>query len=136
MTAIASRFVILQHVPPAAHIRPAHWDLLIEHGGAFATWWISHWPKRGDTVIATRLPAHRLEYWSLEGAVSASQGEIARVDRGTAEILEQSNDLWRVELLGTTLRGPLELRRNPDANSEQWIMSWGTESSLPSDGRP
>ena len=72
------RYVILSHDHPFPH-----WDFMLEHGDALATWRLLDAPAPGRTCRAESLPNHRAAYLDYEGPVSGGRGVVARWDHGT-----------------------------------------------------
>ena len=67
------RFVIQKHTTGGA----SHYDLMLEAGGALATWRLRRLPtvmKPGGSMPAQALPDHRLAYLSYEGEISGGRG--------------------------------------------------------------
>jgi hypothetical protein len=117
------RFVVLRHEFPADHPRGAHWDVMFEIDGALRTWAIGRMPDQGEPQSADALADHRLEYLTYEGPVSGERGSVTRWDAGTyqrsAEIpmvggRVMGRDDFRFKIVGTRLRGTIELTRGPD----------------------
>ena len=104
---------------------PLHWDLMLEHGEALATWQLAASPARlppGGSMPAKRLPDHRREYLSYEGPVSGGRGRVDRIDQGRYELLAADEGLWSVVLKGTVLKGRYDLRRTGPAE-EDWTLT-------------
>jgi len=115
---MARAFVIHLHTGHG----PAHYDLMIEQGEALATWQVPHSPvesRPGDACAARRLPDHRKAYLTYEGPVSRGRGQVERIDRGTCELWETGEQVWRFRLTGERLAGEFELCREVD---EDWTL--------------
>ncbi len=110
------RFVILTH----DHPRGLHWDLMLEQGGALATWALAEEPAAGKAITAEPLADHRLAYLDYEGPVSGARGEVNRWDRGDYLVVEESASTLRASLEGTRLRGTIVLRREAD----RWTFTY------------
>ena len=105
------KFVVHHHTS-----RPGeadHYDLMIDEGGALATWRISQEGMArllaGDTAGATKIADHRREYLSYEGPVSCDRGMVRIMDSGECETAELSDTERRYRLKGTTLRGEMAI---------------------------
>ena len=114
--AMPSRFVILHHRVNGGE----HWDLMLEHGFALATWQLSRQPTTPADlpVAANRIGDHRRAYLDYEGSISGDRGEVRRVDAGTVEWLKFSSDACVFELQGNRLRGRFRLI----AQTHGWIL--------------
>jgi hypothetical protein len=89
-----------------------HWDFMIEHDpdGRLPTWRLEHNPVgRADPIRATRIGEHRRVYLDYEGPISGDRGDVHRIDRGPAQILEMDDRQLLIELAGERLRGLFEL---------------------------
>lgn len=71
------RFVILHHDWPFDHF-----DFMLEGDGRLMTWRLPNAPTAGETVVAERLPDHRIDYLNYEGPVSGGRGTVRCWDRG------------------------------------------------------
>jgi hypothetical protein len=102
-----SRFVILHHCVEGGE----HWDLMLEHGDTLATWQLSRQPTtHADLPIAANpIGDHRRAYLDYEGPVSGNRGEVRRVDSGTVEWLEFSDDAYLFRLCGNRLCGTFRI---------------------------
>ena len=117
------RFVVLRHEFPADHPRGSHWDVMFETEGALRTWAIRQMPDESEPQSADALADHRMEYLTYEGPVSGERGSVTRWDAGiyqrSAEIplvggRIMGRDDFRFQIVGTRLRGTIELIRGPD----------------------
>jgi hypothetical protein len=87
---------------------------MLEAQGALATWQLPDSAMsigQGGQVACVKLPDHRLAYLTCEGPVSGNRGTVRAMDRGDYELLERSDDRWRVRLRGQSMRGEFELLR-------------------------
>jgi hypothetical protein len=112
------RFVILRHETPAGDPRPGHYDLMLEQSGVLWTWVLTRLPAGGETVIAQRLPDHRLAYLDYEGEISGGRGCVSRVESGKYEIIEASPTSLVVRLQGSSRQGVLQLRVRTDGSGD------------------
>ena len=146
MIAVSKPFVILLHTGGGA----AHHDLMLQRGGALATWRLPAGPPgpgelaAGEHVPAVALNDHRLAYLTHEGAVSGGRGCVRRVDEGQWEALDCGPERWEFTLAGRLCRGRYELRLAAGGEAE-WTFTClartparveGRAPSRPSSGRP
>jgi hypothetical protein len=119
------RYVVLLHALPGG---AAHYDLLLERGGALAAWRIPAPPPDlppGD-ARAVRLKDHRVHYLTHEGDIGGGRGTVRRVDEGTYE--PEAWEAGRVvaRLAGRRARGRLTLLGDPGAGAP-WRLQWGPD---------
>lgn len=103
------QFVLHRHVGHGT----THFDLMLEHGVALATWQFETDPAEADLANPLGchlLPSHRREYLDYEGPVSFSRGHVERVDRGALELVNVQEGQWRFRLSGERLKGLFEIR--------------------------
>lgn len=114
----ASRFVVQHHTGYG----PEHWDLMLEHGDALATWALQACPgpDTPDPIPARRLPDHRKAYLDYEGPVSRGRGTVRIFDRGTYTTCARTPDCWVVELAGSVLAGRYRLQRS--TGTDEWCF--------------
>ena len=105
------RFVLLNHVMPKGADKATHVDLMFESGDVLRTWSLAAMPQPGESVTATELPDHRLEYLDYEGPVSSNRGSVERMDRGECHVESQSADEWTVRIVGDVYRAVIQLTR-------------------------
>lgn len=116
---MAKRFVIHIH----RGCGPEHYDLMLEHGPALATWRLSRAPENladGETIEALRIPDHRLAYLDYEGPVSCGLGNVVAWDAGGYEVPALNESRWEFRLAGRKLQGRFELRR---LGGEKWALT-------------
>ncbi|MHC4709490.1 MAG: hypothetical protein ACYTA3_03465 [Planctomycetota bacterium] len=80
----------------------------------------------GRRIEAVRIADHRPAYLAYEGPVSGDRGTVKRLARGTAAVLDERPEGWRVEVCWEAPPGPsrpqhLRLTRRGPA-SEFWII--------------
>ena len=114
------RFVLLRHKCHPTDFKPSHWDLMLERQGILLTWELRELPTAwtepsqlasSDSVAARQLADHRLAYLDYEGPVSEKRGSVFCHDRGTYELLQQSDGYLELSLQGAILHGTAELRQ-------------------------
>ena len=100
-------YVILHHTGHG----PEHWDLMLDTGESLATWQLLGDPQQMTTepLNACRIGDHRRAYLKQEGPVSGDRGKVKPVDRGTYELLEQSERSWVIRLQGDRMQGTFQL---------------------------
>ncbi len=94
------RFVLLTHDHPVWH-----WDLMLEDNGLLRTWRLDDDPRSIVPLGATPLPDHRLLYLEYEGPVSNQRGTVTRWDRGDYEVIQETTDVFVVQLRGERIQG-------------------------------
>jgi hypothetical protein len=132
------RFVILFHDCPTDSPSSSHFDLMLESNGVLRTWAIAAPPcswgataglpssanaALSESVAATQLPDHRLDYLDYEGPVSGDRGKVSRIDAGEFVSREEATDLLVVTLSGERIRGQLKLARVA-GESTQWQLTF------------
>ena len=120
------RFVILRHETPASYQRGSHFDLMFEQGEGLRTWSLERLPAPRESVIAERLPDHRLAYLDYEGEVSGDRGTVVQVDAGEYECLQETATLFVVRIRGYKMRGTLTLRAE-DEMVHRWRVSFSAD---------
>ena len=119
---------------------PVHYDLMLSHGEALATWRVEAPPaalaeaclpacgkeagpagKQVRELPARRLPDHRAAYLSYEGLVSDGRGQVKMLDAGGYELLSESPLRWEIVLHGRLLAGRWELVRD-DQGADRWTL--------------
>jgi hypothetical protein len=133
------RFVLLRHECPPPVGKSSHWDLMFEAGEGLVSWSLESLPaawalaleaRTGDAasvvdaggVVAIRLAEHRLAYLDYEGPVSGGRGEVSRVDRGDYRVVEVTDELFCVDVVGAALEGVVRLERVEGA---RWALKLG-----------
>lgn len=118
-TAVRRRFALLLHSLSDGD----HLDLMIDLGGALATWQLAVEPAPWDggcrTFVARRLPDHRRTYLDYEGPVSGDRGKVRRVEQGTCRLWEMTPDRWLAEFDGNRLVGTFALIQEP-SDPRRW----------------
>jgi hypothetical protein len=104
-----------------------HWDLMLDTGGALATWQLAADPTARPAdqpdmpLPARRLADHRRLYLDYEGPVSGDRGDVVRIDRGVYILLDQQAAQWTIELLGDVLSGRFSLSADLPG-SDSWEL--------------
>ena len=91
MIPMPSRFVILVH---SGH-GPTHYDLMVEHGPALATWQLETDPAAAENadLPARRLADHRPAYLDYEGPIRGGRGHVRQADSGRCRLLAAESEL-------------------------------------------
>lgn len=110
----------------------AHYDLMLQYEAALATWQFDADPsalEAGKNMPCQRIQDHRTFYLSYQGPLSNNRGQVAMLDFGQYEPLQQDRDRWLVRLAGRRLAGLYELARvvGPsdacvDAGVNDWLL--------------
>jgi hypothetical protein len=116
----ARRYVILHHREQTGD----HWDIMLEHGDALATWKLDADPlgARALPVQGTRIEDHRKAYLEYTGAVSGDRGHVERKDSGACRILRAEDDEWAFTLAEGRLAGSFRLRQSKQ-HPAVWTLS-------------
>lgn len=102
------RFVILHHTG----FGEPHFDLMFENepGSTLATWRSPIWPIDRPTRLL-QLQAHRRDYLTYEGPISAGRGKVQRIASGLCHIEPTApDDFWGIEFEGGVVP-PVNLKR-------------------------
>lgn len=113
------RFVLLRHECPSTY-KPSHWDFMLESDDVLQTWELRELPlgwatdgkeycQEEQSFTAIRLADHRLAYLDYEGPLTNDRGSVTRVDRGTFDLLKNSNDHLIIAIHGETIHDLVEL---------------------------
>lgn len=122
-----TRFALLYHDHPTPH-----YDFMLERQGVLWTWRVPVLFEDGVPLVAERIGDHRLHYLAYEGPVSGDRGTVTCVDRGNLQWLDVTEQVLRVHLSGTTLRGIVEGTRQSEGI---WCLVYRADSSA-SHSRP
>jgi len=116
----ATRYVILHHRDRTGD----HWDIMLEHGAALATWKLGADPLgvRALPVQGTRIQDHRKAYLDYTGPVSGDRGHVERRDAGSCRIVRSETDQWTFTLDGGNLAGEFRLKRS-ESDPAAWTLS-------------
>ena len=104
---------------------PTHYDLMLDRGGSLATWQLASSPvalEQNDKLRAKKLKDHRVQYLKYEGPVSKGRGQVTMLDKGTYELLLQSDRRWEIELHGQRVQGKFALERGEET-SRGWQLT-------------
>ncbi|MBN1347274.1 MAG: hypothetical protein JXQ73_31580 [Phycisphaerae bacterium] len=105
----ANRFVIHHHTGHG----PDHWDLMLEHGHALATWRLQRMPDSDDPdpIPATHIFDHRKSFLTYEGPISQGRGQVRIVESGTFTTADRTEDAWSFVAQGRAVQGRFILER-------------------------
>lgn len=101
------RFAVLLHETPGDYVRPTHYDVMLEDGDSLITFAVPLAPETDHAQLVERLPNHRIEYLQYEGEVARNRGRVKRIDEGTFEWVDRTENQWRVRVMGKSLQGVL-----------------------------
>jgi hypothetical protein len=106
---MSNRFVIQEHTTPDG----VHWDLMLEKRDALITFRLDQPPETAlDRVLrAVQICDHPLRFLTYEGPVQKGTGKVRIVERGTCRLVEETEDIVRVNLHGEILCGGFTLTR-------------------------
>ena len=116
---MSARFVIHAH----SGFGPLHFDLMLQHGAALATWQFADNPVESAEreLTGERIQDHRTAYLDYEGPVSGGRGRGDRVEAGTFDLIGEQPDRWELALAGRRLRGSFALCRCR-GSSDRWCF--------------
>ena len=79
-----------------------HFDLMLQPApdAMLLTWCITEYPETWPPENAQRLPDHRPAYMTYEGPVSNNRGEVKRIARGEALVLNKDTATIDFKLTG------------------------------------
>ena len=107
------RFALLKHDWPFDH-----YDFMLEVDGVLATWRLTPTPEPSPEYVAERLPNHRIEYLTYEGAVSGNRGTVTREDGGayTPALPTAGSTIssFCIDIYGQTINFEVSLRTMAD----------------------
>jgi len=114
------RFVIHKHTQPDGS---AHWDLMLEVGSVLQTYRLELAPEEltHHKTTAVRIFDHPLRFLTYEGPLSESKGSVKFADGGTYIILNDTENLRRLQLNGQILDGTATLTR---MDGDKWECSF------------
>lgn len=109
---------------------PAHYDLMLQHGEALATWQLSTSPlglASDRRIKAKKLKDHRIAYLTYEGPISKSRGRITMLDSGTYELISADERRWEIQAYGRELKGKFVIEQSAET-AEEWSFSRPVEN--------
>ncbi len=114
------QFVVQRHQAGPA----IHWDLMIEHGSALATWQLPVAPEDiGEMPVPVqRIADHQRRFLTYEGPLRSHPGCVSICDRGICVILSQSAAGWKVAFGGQRMAGTYRMEPRSGAESADWRM--------------
>jgi DNA polymerase Ligase (LigD) len=113
----STRFVVLRHV----RRDDVHFDLMIQQGGALATWKSTVAPEaaQSEAVACERLADHRLTYLEYEGPISGDRGHVTRIDQGACSV-----EVWDEDRVDVVFRGMRMIGRYRICKTQDDDQSW------------
>ncbi len=114
-------YVIQEH-----HAKRLHWDLRFEIGKVLKSWALPKVPpeKEGEKRLAVQVDDHPLEYALFEGNIpegNYGSGKVKIWDRGTFEVVEQTDKKLVVNIKGDKLQGKYCLLHFKP-NEKNWLF--------------
>ena len=102
-----SQFVVLRHQVGSCPTRDGvtvdsvHYDWMFLVDGALRTWSTDPIDSlmQDASISATKLPAHRAAYLEIQGDIGDNRGVVSQVARGTYEIVQASEKMFRCRVL-------------------------------------
>lgn len=116
------RYVVLRHETPLDHVRPLHWDLMLEAEGGLWTWALPAEPRLQQTLVAERLADHRTAYLDYEGPISRDRGEVRRIMQGDFAYQQVSDDCIELQVESGDL--PARVRFLRQADGQCWNVTF------------
>lgn len=110
-------FVVLRHEQRDG----VHFDVMIQHGDALATWKCAAPPEQGGPLACERIGDHRLAYLTYEGPISGDRGSVTRHDAGTCDVIAWEAARVEVVFRGTRLVGTVVFTRRA-AGDQSWTL--------------
>jgi bifunctional non-homologous end joining protein LigD len=112
---VTKNFVIQEHTGGDK----VHWDFMLEYGSVLKTWRLDTAPESitARPVAAAKIFDHDLKFLHYEGPVNKGQGRVRIADKGTFEILEESEKKLCLGLHGKILFGKFSLEH---IDGDQW----------------
>ncbi len=109
-----NRWALLEHRTSQENIFYGfHFDLLLEEGSSCRTWRLESVPiLDGPSVLATRLPSHKLHWLTTEQSiVSGGRGWAKRMEGGIflGALPISQDEAISIELVSETISGGLEI---------------------------
>jgi len=114
-------YVIQEH-----HAKRLHWDLRFEIDKVLKSWALPKSPpqKEGEKRLAVQVDDHPLEYALFEGNIPEGNygaGKVKIWDRGTFEVVEQTDKKLVVNIKGDKLQGKYCLLHFKP-NEKNWLF--------------
>ena len=109
-------FVIQRHIKTGN----LHWDLMLEAGGVLETYRLEVPPENltNQTCPATRIFDHQLKFLTYEGSVNKGKDTVEIAERGTCQLLCESEYKKEFQFEGKILKGRFSLIHIKDNNWE------------------
>lgn len=113
------RFAVLHHSLPECHIRPSHWDLLLQFSNyhfveerCLDCFELNLPPDQWSSLAVTRLPSHRALYLNYSGPISGNRGSVELVLTGEMKWHVREEHNFEFELIA-----------DPSSQPNQWNVS-------------
>ncbi len=117
------KFVIQEHTAGTE----VHWDLMFESGNTLRTYRLDRAPDKilHNSANAVKIFDHSLKFLTYQGLVNKGRGNVCIVETGTYQILQEKQDLIKLNLNGRILKGKSVLMRIKGNN---WLLTIESES--------
>lgn len=115
------QFVVQHHNTGTA----CHWDLMLEQPCALATWHVPIPPERiaHTPLPVERMPDHPKRFLTYQGPLRHHPGSVRIHDRGTYALVTQSENSWRISIVGRHLSGIFQLDRTSGQDPTAWQIA-------------
>ena len=125
-------FVLLEHTQP----NHTHWDLMFAPAQSsetpdakLITFQIPIDPDLWSEkpLSCEKIADHRPIYLTYEGPLTGNRGHVRRIDHGSYDPIEITDQKWLVSLQGATLTGRILLDR-PTSDQNNWTLTYSKNS--------
>ena len=127
-------FVLLEHT----QTDQTHWDLMFAPAQSptgsdskLITFQIPIDPRNwADKLVSCeKIADHRSIYLTYEGPISGNRGQVRRVDQGTYDPIEITDQKWLVSVQGSTLSGRILLQAMT-ADLSSWMLTYREKRNI------
>lgn len=105
-----------------------HYDLRLELGGVLKSWAVPKKPSKNPSKkrLAVQVDDHDLDYADFEGEIPEGQygaGTVEIWDSGTYDLLERTEDKYKIDIHGDKLKGTYVLIRTKfKGDKKNWLF--------------
>lgn len=112
------RFVIQEHRTGTE----VHWDFMFESNCILQTYRLDKAPDEilHNPTNAVKIFDHSLKFLTYQGPVNKGRGNVCIVETGTYQILQEKQDLIKLNLNGQILKGKFTLTH---INDDNWLLT-------------
>lgn len=109
------QFVISEHTTPDG----VHWDLMLEMDDVLWTWRLNSLPEdlKNKPIPAERIHDHPLRFLTYEGPVQNGTGNVMITEKGSYNIIEETDTILTFDLNGNILCGRYSMSSYPETSS-------------------